>query len=121
MKFFNKISNYHDRLFKTWVEDWNRKTPEDNLRWYLDKKINEHLNLTNEQELEFYKMFPTVKKFTDDLERWYKLFKGMGIAKRVQAPPILAVSRRAFGFDYRETLGQAYFTKAYLDLKKDYV
>lgn len=45
----------------------------------------------------------------NDLERWWKLFKGMAVAKRVQAPPVLALTRRSYGFDYRETLNGALF------------
>ena len=55
----------------------------------------------------------------EDLERWYKLFKGMGVAKRIQSPPILAVSRRAFGFDYRESVVGCYFSKGYFKLKEN--
>ena len=62
--------------------------------------------------------FPDAKSFIADLERWYKLFKGMGIAKRIQAPPILAVTRRAYGFDYRESAIQPYFTRKYLEMKE---
>ena len=62
--------------------------------------------------------FPDAKSFITDLERWYKLFKGMGVAKRIQAPPIIAVTRRAYGFDYRESAIQPYFTRKYLELKE---
>jgi len=41
----------------------------------------------------------------------------MAIAKRIQAPPILAVSRRAFGFDHREAQNQIYYTLAYTKIK----
>ena len=38
-------------------------------------------------------------------------------AKRIQAPPVLAVSRRAFGFDHREAQNPLHFTRNYLQLK----
>jgi NAD+ synthase (glutamine-hydrolysing) len=41
----------------------------------------------------------------------------MGVAKRIQAPPVLAVSRRAYGFDQRESQTKVLWTKAYLNLK----
>jgi NAD+ synthase (glutamine-hydrolysing) len=38
--------------------------------------------------------------------------------KRVQAPPIVAVSKRAFGFDLREAQISARFTRGYSVLKE---
>ena len=64
-------------------------------------------------------IFNTPKEFIDDLERWWGLFKGMAVAKRVQAPPVLAITRRAFGFDYRESLNCVYFSREYKILKED--
>jgi NAD+ synthase (glutamine-hydrolysing) len=43
----------------------------------------------------------------------------MGVAKRIQAPPILAVSPRAFGLDHREAQNGPYFTKRYTELKQE--
>ena len=65
------------------------------------------------------KYFPTAKDFISDLERWWNLFTGMAIAKRIQAPPILAVSRRAYGFDHREAQNGPYYTRRYKKLKND--
>ena len=106
---------YHDKLFESWQQWWHRATPEENLKWYLDGNINEKLGITNGN---VYKLLPTVAKFTDDLERWYKLFKGMSVVKRVQSPPIVCLTRRAFGFDYRDYIGEAYFTREYINLKR---
>ena len=63
------------------------------------------------------KYFPTAQAFIEDLERWWNLFSGMAIAKRIQAPPILAVSRRAYGFDHREAQDGPYYTRKYRELK----
>ena len=41
----------------------------------------------------------------------------MAVAKRIQAPPILAISRRAYGFDHRESQNGPYYTQAYKQLK----
>jgi len=116
---------YHDQLFKTWQQNWNRQTIEDNLRSYLAGTINIDLKLADrvtaipfDANRDVYKLFPTKELFTNDLERWYKLFKGMAVTKRVEAPPVLAINRRAFGFDYRETLNGCYFTRNYLEMKK---
>lgn len=106
---------YHDYLFRAFMEHWNRKIPEDILLWYeqgvLDEKIGCELGLVD-------KLFPTPHEFITDLEKWWKLYTGMAVAKRIQAPPVLAVSRRAYGFDHREAQNQAYFTINYLKRKE---
>ena len=65
------------------------------------------------------KHFPDVASFVADLERWYRLFKGMGLAKRIQAPPVMAVTRRAYGFDYRESVTELYLGRKYEQLKSE--
>ncbi len=109
---------YHDKLFASWIEPWNRDNIEDTLRSYSEGKLLERLKLLDKSE-EFNYIFPTAKIFIDDLERWWKLFKGIGIVKRVQAPPIVTVSRRSFGFDFREAIGQVHFTREYNKLKEE--
>jgi NAD+ synthase (glutamine-hydrolysing) len=107
---------YHDRLFFSWVQRWNRATPEDNLEWYLEGRLAEELQLPDEVDLA--KLFPTPKDFVADLERWWNLYNGTGVIKRVQAPPVLAVSSRAFGYDHREYLGKSVYTERYQELKR---
>lgn len=106
---------YHDALFSKWVEDWERKTPEEVLQWYAEGTLAEHLKL-DVAVLE--KLFPTASEFVSDMERWWKCYCGLGVAKRIQAPPILAFSRRAFGFDHREAQLGILYTKEYLNLKQ---
>lgn len=105
---------YHDYLFRSFVEHWQRATPEDILSWYqagiLEKKIGCKPGLVSHY-------FATPAAFIEDLERWWKLYTGLAIAKRIQAPPVLAVSRRAFGFDHREAQNGTYFTLRYQQLK----
>lgn len=106
---------YHDYLFRSFVESWNKTTPEDILEWYaqgiLAAKIGCQSGLIEE-------LFPTAASFISDLERWWKLYTGIAVAKRIQAPPVLALSRRAFGFDHREAQNGPYFTARYHELKK---
>lgn len=109
---------YHDFLFRAWVERWNRATPDDIIQWYFTGTLLKNIGLNVENDGRLKELFPTNKDFIDDLERWWKLFKGMAVAKRVQAPPILAVTRRAFGFDYRETLNCTYFGRKYEQIKE---
>jgi NAD+ synthase (glutamine-hydrolysing) len=105
---------YHDRLFRSWVEWWNRATPEDNLKAYLDGTLAEQL----EYDGDIATLFPTPEAFIADLERWWNLYQGMGLAKRIQAPPVLAIKRRAFGFDHRESQMGARYTQAYEEMKE---
>jgi len=109
------IYPYHDYLFRAFMERWHRATPEDILEWYkegtLEEKIGCRPGLVNQ-------LFPDAREFITDLERWWKLYTGMAVAKRIQAPPVLAVSRRAYGFDHREAQNGPYFTARYLKLKK---
>ena len=102
---------YHDYLFRAFVEDL--RTPEDILTWYLEGSLEE--NIGCERGL-VQKYFPTKTDFIEDLERWWKLFTGMAVAKRIQSPPILAVSRRAYG-EYNESQNVPYFTQKYLSMR----
>jgi NAD+ synthase (glutamine-hydrolysing) len=106
---------YHDALFRSWVEDWNRQSPEEILEAYMEGRLAEHLEV--DEEL-LARHFPTSKAFVDDLERWWRCYAGMGVAKRIQAPPILAVTRRAYGFDQRESQTKVLWTRYYGELKK---
>ncbi len=106
---------YHDRLFASWVEWWNRATPEENLRWYADGVLEQRIGYGGRVG----DLFPDAAAFIADLERWWNLYQGMGIAKRIQAPPILGVKRRVFGFDHRESQMGARYTRAYEALRAE--
>ena len=124
------IYEYHDLLFKSWVERWDRATPEDVLQWYVDDTLDEELNWRTDLNKgsinwsktvkEFLSLndIDTAEKFIADLERWWNCYDGLAVAKRIQAPPVLAVSRRSFGFDHRETQTPPYYSKKYYELKK---
>ncbi|MEG6615953.1 NAD(+) synthase [Peptococcaceae bacterium 1198_IL3148] len=109
------IYNYHDYLFRAFIEPWARTTPEDILKWYsagvLEEQIGCESGLVS-------KIFASPAEFINDLERWWRQFNGIGLAKRIQAPPLLAVSRRAYGFDYRESQNGIYYTQEYHRLKE---
>lgn len=105
---------YHDKLFKSWVEWWNRATPEEALEWYLDGSLGERLGYEGNID----DLFSGPEEFIADLERWWKLYQGMGLAKRIQAPPVIAIKRRAFGFDKRESQLGVRFSAKYFEMKK---
>ena len=106
--------DYHDYLFKFLMESWDRAVLQDVLELYMNSKLEETIGC---QKGVLNKYFKTDYEFIDDLERWWKQYMGMGITKRIQAPPILAVSRRSFGFGNRESQNKIYYTSKYLYLK----
>jgi len=108
------IYPYHDCLFASWVEAWQRTTPEEILEWYLAGTLERQLGYAGK----LADLFPSAREFIADLERWWLQYNGMGVAKRIQAPPVLAIKRRAFGFDHREAQLAGWFSSRYLELKK---
>ncbi|MBN2610036.1 MAG: NAD(+) synthase [Bacteroidales bacterium] len=102
---------YHDKLVRAFVEF--RLDPEDVLQLYLDRKLA--LTLKFNQDL-FDSYFMDAESFITDLEHKWRLFK-INYFKRIQSPPIIAVSKRAFGFDLRESQNGVYFTQRYKILK----
>lgn len=101
---------YHDKLVRAFVEF--RLDPEDILRLYVEKKLGETI-LCDQSLIDNYF---TDETFIADLEKKWKAYK-LSYFKRIQAPPIIAVSRRAFGFDLREAQNGVYFTREYINLK----
>ena len=81
---------YHDKLLQAFIE-W-RRDPEYILDLYRKKLLEKELSL---EEGCIKKYFPTDTDFVTDLERMWKLYK-INYFKRIQAPPIIAVSKRAF-------------------------
>lgn len=61
-------------------------------------------------------LFPDAAAFVTEVERLWKLYK-INYFKRVQAPPIITVSKRAFGFDLREAQNGVHFTRRFQVLK----
>lgn len=105
---------YHDYLFRAFMEHWNRATPQDILEWYQAGILEEKLGCSPGLVAKY---FSSTDEFIKDLERWWNLYSGMAIAKRIQAPPILAISRRAYGFDHREAQNGPYYTAKYKKIK----
>lgn len=105
---------YHDFLFRSFIERWEKAAPQDILEWYADGTLEETIGCQPGLVAQY---FPTAADFIADLEHWWNLFTGMAVAKRIQAPPILAISRRAYGFDHRESQNGAYYTRRYHKLK----
>ena len=107
------IYEYHDFLFRSFIEPWNRITPEEILTWYSKNCLEEKLGTP----VSIKSIFKTHHDFITDLEKWWNLFAGFAVAKRIQAPPLLAVSRRPYGYDLRESQIAPYYTDTYIHLK----
>lgn len=110
------VYEYHDYLFKAFMERWHKITPADILRWYKDNTLAAELGCSNKI---IQDTFPDNHAFIADLERWWKLFSGFAVAKRIQAPPILSLSKRSFGYDHREAQLTPYFSREYYQLKEE--
>lgn len=101
---------YHDKLVRAFVEF--RKDPSEILDWYDNGMIEEEMKLDKGL---INKYFKSRSEFKKDLEEKWKLYK-LNYFKRIQAPPIIAVSRRAFGFDLRESQNGVYLIDSDSDL-----
>lgn len=104
---------YHDYLFRAFAE--RDLTPEDILRWYADGELERFIDC---EAGIVEKYFPTAQEFIADLERWWKAFTGMGVAKRIQSPPILAVTDNPYG-KINESQNGWHFTRGYYELKDE--
>lgn len=110
---------YHDRLFASWMEPWEHNGITGSIVAYAEGMLLMKLGIHSEEnEKAFRELFPTHEAFIKDIERWWSLFTGIAVVKRVQSPPILVVSRRAYGYDYRESLGSQGYTTRYLETKE---
>ena len=111
---------YHDCLFRAFVEGTphtlphQRLTPEDILTAYENGTLEHLLGLPN--PVSHY--FISAEQFINDLERWWKSFNGLAVAKRIQSPPLFLISERAFGADLSESQLQPYFSRIYYILKE---
>ena len=106
---------YHDCLFRAFVEGTphtrphQRLTPEDILCAYENGTLEHLLGLPN--PISHY--FTSTEQFINDLERWWKSFNGLAVAKRIQSPPLFLISERAFGADLSESQLKPYISRGY--------
>ena len=106
---------YHDCLFRAFVEGTphtrphQRLTPEDILCAYENGTLEHLLGLPN--PVSHY--FTSTEQFINDLERWWKSFNGLAVAKRIQSPPLFLISERAFGADLSESQLKPYVSRGY--------
>ena len=103
---------YHDALFKAWVED--SASPTDTLEWYLNGELKEKLHLT---DVDVDQLFLKPADFIADLERWWNLYCGLSVAKRLQAPPTLVVSCCPLGA-FTSSQSGPYYGSRYRELRE---
>ena len=77
---------YHDALFRAWVE--HGETPETCLASWQAGTLATTLAFNGSIP------FSNEAAFAADMQRWWKLHTGIGAVKRLQAPPVLAVSAK---------------------------
>lgn len=105
--------DYHDHLLQAFIEANPLCTPEDIARAYDEGCLEELLQL----KAPISSYFTSPEDFFADLERWWNLQSGFAIAKRIQAPPLIVVSSRAYGSDFSEAQMKPYFSSEYYRLK----
>lgn len=101
---------YHDKLLRAFVE--YRIGITDILKKYIDGTLEKYLGC-NKGTLQKY--FTTPGQFISNLEWAWNACNTE--YKRVQLPPVFLTSRRAFGFDRRDTIAPAFISQEYYDVK----
>ena len=104
---------YHDAMLRQMIE--YRRHPVDFIEWYRAGELLERIGWTDEER--FRRYFPEPRAFVDDLE-WLDAQVRVNCFKRIQAPPIIVLSKRAFGFDLRESQLPAYTPHAFRKAKE---
>ena len=90
---------YHDALVQKFT-DYNRLNPETVLGWYIEGELCRKLECDEGLYNKYHLGTPSV--FIDDLE-WVVKNMQMAVFKRIQSPPIIILSKGAYGYDVRES------------------
>jgi len=93
-----------------------RRHSSDLLQWFLVGVLLEKLEWDDEARFRAY--FPNVRSWIEDLE-WLERQVRINYFKRIQAPPVIVLSKRAFGFDLRETQQPPYAPRRCEQLKAE--
>ena len=104
---------YHDAVLRQLIE--YRHHVVDLMQWLLDGELLDRLEWREASAFEGY--FPNSASWLEDLE-WVERQLRMSFYKRVQAPPLIVLSKRAFGSDLRETQWPEYRVRRYEDLRR---
>ncbi len=93
------LYGYHCAVLRQLLE--YRRHPVELVDWLLDGCLLERLGC-GWDEAAFLDAFPTPGSWVDDLEWVERQLRG-NYYKRIQSPPLIVLSKRAFGFDLRES------------------
>ncbi len=104
---------YHDALLRQLIE--YRHHGADILGWFLDGTLLDAIEWPHVDEFRGY--FSDATSWLDDLEWVTGQLRG-SYFKRIQAPPIIVVSKRAFGFDLRESQLPDYTPNIYYERRQ---
>ncbi|NKB67115.1 MAG: NAD(+) synthase [Candidatus Latescibacteria bacterium] len=104
---------YHDAVLRQMIE--YRRHPLDFLQWAIEGRLLAGLGWSEPERFRAY--FPSAADWVDDLE-WIERQVRINYYKRIQAPPIIVLSKRAFGFDLRETQWPGYMPRRYAGLRE---
>ncbi|MCP5151599.1 MAG: NAD(+) synthase [Ectothiorhodospiraceae bacterium] len=104
---------YHDAVLRQLIEF--RRHPLDLMGWAEEGTLLERIGW--DDPAAFRRWFADAGEWVADLE-WIETQLRQSYFKRVQAPPIVVLSKRAFGFDLRESQLPAYRPRGY-DARRD--
>ncbi len=104
---------YHDAILEA-VTDYKKRSPEDVMRWFLAGTMEENLRIPTELIRRWGVDDP--KAFVEDLE-WIAPRLENSVFKRVQGPPIIALTKSAYGYDIRESMIPYTPSREFLRLK----
>jgi NAD+ synthase (glutamine-hydrolysing) len=104
---------YHDALVQKFT-DYKRLNPETILEWYVEGTLCKNLEC-NEGLYKKYNL-ENATVFIDDLE-WVVKCVNQAVFKRIQSPPIIILSKGAYGYDVRESQLPVCETQKYRHLR----
>lgn len=105
---------YHDKLLRAFVE--YRVGITDIISKYADGTLENYLGVAVGT---IEKYFKTKEEYISNLEWAWKAYNTE--YKRVQLPPVFLTSRRAFGFDRRDTIAASFFSDEYHSIKAKFL
>ena len=105
---------YHDAVLRQLIE--YRRHPIDVLRWFVRRELLARIGWHDAPR--FLDWFADTGAWVEDLE-WLAAQLRTSVFKRIQAPPIIVLSKRAFGFDLRESQLPAHRLRAYAELRRE--
>lgn len=91
---------YHCALIEAFM-DFRAKSAEDVMKWYLTGRLEANLGITT--EVIKRNDVDRTEEFVRDMD-WFSEHVLRSVFKRVQGPPIILLSKTAYGYDRRESI-----------------